>query len=208
MAGIGMKSEVQVPWTRDEIEAEAELRMVGIEDKYLKLPKLTHTSPTIPMYPSVQLHAEMSRRLRETDIRRVNLCLLRETASHLRVKHTLHHGSTPFYHQETRCIFYGTISLHPDEKTTTDEMGYHTSEAGMRMVGEILQAMIVGEAEVLDGIDRRCERGIPVTDIADDIQDSYRKIVGRLPRLNSNSMFFPHKIRGLNNTTKYSKVKA
>ncbi len=174
-----MKSEVQVPWIRDEIEAEAELRTVEIEDEYLKLPKLTHTSPTIQMYPSVQLHAETSRRLRETDIRRVNLCLLREIASHLRVKHTLRHESIPFYHQETRRILCGTISLRPDEKTTIDEMGYHTSEAGMKTVEEILEAMIAAEAEVLEveiGIDRRCERGIRVIGIVDDIQDSYRLV--------------------------------
>lgn len=180
MVRIETTAEAQASWIKDGIEAEAELHMVGIEDEYLKLPKLTHTFPTTQMYLSVQLHAEMSRRLRETDIRRANLCPLQEKASYLHVKHIFHHESTTFSHQETRRILYGTISLRRDEKTTTDEMACPTSEAGMRMGEEMLEAMIAEEVEALGveiGIDRRYERGIRVIDIVDDVQDTYRLLV-------------------------------
>jgi hypothetical protein len=58
MLGIETTPEAQVAWTRDETEAEAELRTEEIEDEFLTLPKWTHTSPIILMYRTARLHAE------------------------------------------------------------------------------------------------------------------------------------------------------
>jgi hypothetical protein len=58
MVGIETTPEAQVAWTKDETEAEAELRTEEIEDEFLTLPKWTHTYPIILTYRTAQLHAE------------------------------------------------------------------------------------------------------------------------------------------------------